>query len=170
LGLWLGDGSSYGTYLYTKDLEIEEFNKNFAKSIGLNHKTYVDPRNGVKTVKVICGKGQENHLRKTMISLGLLKNAKNKTNKKHIPNIYLINSKENRLKLLAGLIDSDGHATNKGTNYTITQTNKKLSYNILELLNDLILKPSDISWSSYLHIIIFKDQRYIILGVFDTLI
>ena len=38
---------------------------------------------------------------------------------KHIPNEYLFNNRESRLKLLAGIIDTDGHVTkeSKGTKY-----------------------------------------------------
>jgi hypothetical protein len=39
---------------------------------------------------------------------------------KHIPMIYKCNSRENRLKLLAGLIDSDGNLT--GNEFEFTQT------------------------------------------------
>lgn len=142
LGLWLGDGSSYGTYLYTKDPEVEEYNKKLAGQLELNHRVYVDPRTGVKTVKIIGNKQKDNHLRQKMIELGVLKNSKHRNNSKHIPSVYLINSRENRLKLLAGLMDSDGHAKNDKSNYTIVQSNKVLAENIVELVRSLGFKAS----------------------------
>jgi hypothetical protein len=142
LGLWLGDGNSSGTMLYTKDQEIMDFNEEEAELLELTHKVYTDPRNGVQTVKIIGEGKKDNHLRQKMIQLGVLKNTKNSENYKHIPQCYLINSRENRLKLLAGLMDSDGHTRNDLTNYTITQVNKELSYNILELVRSLGYKAS----------------------------
>lgn len=52
----------------------------------------------------------------------------NMLNNKHIPDIYKINSREVRLKLLAGLIDSDGYSY-KGC-IEIIQKNKKLADDI----------------------------------------
>ena len=56
-------------------------------------------------------------------------------NNKHIPIEYLKNSEEVRLKLLAGLIDTDG-SLEKGR-YEITQKNKQLADNIVELCRSL---------------------------------
>jgi hypothetical protein len=63
---------------------------------------------------------------------GLFKN-------KHIPNIYLKNSYEKRLQLLAGIIDTDGsrHATKDKLCYEITQKREELSNQIVELANSL---------------------------------
>ena len=58
----------------------------------------------------------------------------NVLNNKHIPDDYLIDSKENRMRLLAGLIDSDGHAFNPPKRgYEITQKRKLLSEQIQKL-------------------------------------
>lgn len=142
LGLWLGDGSSYGTYLYTIDPEIVEYNKNYAKELGLSSKIYIDKRTNVKTTKILQSKNKSNYLRTNMINLGLLKNIKNKENHKHIPKKYLINNRTNRLKLLAGLIDSDGHCKVNSSCYTIVQKSFKLSKNILELSRSLGFKST----------------------------
>jgi hypothetical protein len=56
-------------------------------------------------------------------------------NNKHIPDSYKYNSRENRLQLLAGLIDSDGYM---GSNvYEITQKRKNLSDDIMYLCRSL---------------------------------
>jgi hypothetical protein len=60
----------------------------------------------------------------------------NLVNNKHIPEEYLKDSSTNRLKLLAGLIDSDGHLNvknSKPTNYAICQTNELLAEQIKDL-------------------------------------
>jgi intein/homing endonuclease len=57
-------------------------------------------------------------------------------NNKHIPHIYKCNSSENRLKLLAGLIDSDGHLIKNG-GYEFTQKNEKLMDDVIYLARSL---------------------------------
>ena len=64
----------------------------------------------------------------------------NLINNKHIPNEFLINSIENRLQLLAGLIDSDGYYSKLGKYYEITQKNKVLADNIVFLCRSLGFK------------------------------
>jgi hypothetical protein len=59
----------------------------------------------------------------------------NMLNNKHIPSKYKVNTRENRLKLLAGLIDSDGYY-HRGV-YEILQKNTLLSKNIKFLCGSL---------------------------------
>ena len=48
----------------------------------------------------------------------------NLVNNKHIPHVYKCNSRENRLRLLAGLIDTDGSLdTNRDNSYDFIQKN-----------------------------------------------
>jgi len=64
-------------------------------------------------------------------------------NNKHIPQIYKINSRENRLKLLAGLIDSDGNLNEKkggrrrATTFEISSKFKELADDITFLARSL---------------------------------
>jgi len=62
----------------------------------------------------------------------------NLTKEKHIPLDYKCNSRENRLKLLAGFIDSDGHLC-KDNGFQITQSiqHEKLSDDIIYLARSL---------------------------------
>ena len=57
-------------------------------------------------------------------------------NKKFIPKDYLFSSKEDRLELLAGLVDTDGHKDKKGR-YRISTCDKELAENIRELVTGL---------------------------------
>lgn len=78
---------------------------------------------------VWLGDGTHNDLRDT-----------NVYGNKHIPNEYLIDSRANRLELLAGLIDSDGYLSKKKGNasgYEIIQKRKELAENIHILANSL---------------------------------
>jgi len=67
-----------------------------------------------------------------------LLNHYNLLKNKHIPNDYICNTKDIRLELLAGLIDSDGYA--KKNTLTITQKNKKLIDDIELMCNSLGFK------------------------------
>ena len=67
------------------------------------------------------------HIRSRMFLAEL--NLLNLINNKHIPAVYKINSRENRLKLLAGFIDSCGHYTHNNT-IQIIQKNTKLNDDI----------------------------------------
>lgn len=61
----------------------------------------------------------------------------NLINNKFIPDIYKCNSRQNRLKLLAGLIDSDGHLRNNMFEFTQSITHEKLIDDIIYLCNSL---------------------------------
>lgn len=108
LGMWLGDG--LGDHMgfvvnYKEDPEILEYLKDYAKKnkcgISINDIKYCK---SVKRVNIKKNNGSthiNNHVT-------ILKNL-NILDNKHIPNIYLTTSIEDRLQLLAGVIDTDGH-------------------------------------------------------------
>jgi len=105
LGLWLGDGTARTTGITNVDPEIIDYLSNFAISQGLQLKAYKQD-NKTTIYNIVpkgskCGRGG-NVVRKALIKYRLLRN-------KHIPFYYLTGSYEQRLELLAGLIDSDGH-------------------------------------------------------------
>lgn len=68
--------------------------------------------------------------------LGLIMN-------KHIPMRYLVNSRDVRLKVLAGLIDTDGHLHNGG--YDMCFANKRLLEDIVTLARSLGFKCRDVT-------------------------
>ena len=127
LGLWLGDGLSTGSSITTVDDEIITYVRAFADTFGLRLRQY-------KISFFFAGDkdlGTQNVILKSLHALGLIQN-------KHIPRSYLENSVENRLELLAGLIDSDGHLTVKiGSCYEITQKNIRLAEDIAALATGL---------------------------------
>ena len=103
LGVLLGDGSISKTCVYhTADDEIHEYMKKYFNSIGIEVK--ID--NHKKDSKCISyrANGFQDYLRKENI---LGKNCYNK----FIPKNYIYNSKDVRLKVLAGLLDTDGDCT-----------------------------------------------------------
>ncbi len=150
LGLWLGDGNSANSAITTADKEIEKCIYKEAKKRKLKVretkktdsicKTYYIHGNVI--TNLVDAKKHINSLQKDLISLNLINN-------KHIPNNYLIASIEDRLQLLAGIIDTDGHYIgwrqsskykNKGTNKTffeVSQKSKILSDQIVFLAKSL---------------------------------
>ena len=78
----------------------------------------------------------------------------NLINNKHIPLVYKINTRENRLKLLAGLIDSDGYC--KKDKYKIIQKPNNLSKDIKFLCASLGFNYT--SKQSYMSMGLFKPS------------
>ena len=132
LGLWLGDGlSEQINRICIADDEILDFCKKYANELGLfftqqshnrtNNCNIYSISGGEKAAgnNILCKYGKEYNL------------AKNK----HIPIEYLTGSREQRLQLLAGLLDTDGYL---GCNYySIVQKSNILSEEICRLCNSL---------------------------------
>ncbi len=133
LGLWLGDGCKTG-YAYAchgkLDTEIIAYlekwgNDNDAKFTQINNQKYSYSISSIDNFK------KQAPLKKLLDKYNLVNN-------KHIPKEYLINSKEIRLQLLAGIIDTDGYIYQDGT-IEICQTTKhqKLIDDIIYLVRSL---------------------------------
>lgn len=120
LGLWLGNGN-HSTASITGDARDQE---GYAR-IGT-----VSPVNGRPGTVNTYVKGIIGGLR----SLGVLNN-------KHIPDIYLYGSKEQRISLLQGLMDSDGYCSLGGV-AEFTNTNKDIADGLMFLLASLGWKYS----------------------------
>lgn len=136
IGLWLGDVTSKESSITNIDPEIIIYLENKLGEYGM----YLD--------KITY---RFNQLKRTNKSpfVVFLKQTKMYGNK-HIPYIYLINSEENRLKLLAGLLDSDGSLTSNC--YEIVQKNKRLAYDIYFLAKSLGFQTSIVpcvKWCMY---------------------
>ena len=124
LGLLLGDGhlrSGGAPAVTSADSEIADYLNEWAKCNGMHvtisdkkgtiAKTYtlVGYRRGSKFSSTGSYRQRENPLGKALEALGL-KGLKSAT--KIIPDIYKVASREDRLALLAGLLDTDGHLSN----------------------------------------------------------
>lgn len=122
LGVWLGDGSSAKNciniarcdYAIAEKIELLGY-KITGESV---HKD-----TGVLSIYF-------RRLYKELIENKLMNN-------KHIPNDYLFNSKENRLELLAGLIDTDGYLNKKDGRVCFSNTNKIIIDSVKFLINSL---------------------------------
>lgn len=118
LGAWLGDGSSSGPYLSVGDEDIDHW------------------------------KGYKKVRRKTCWTVTLPEIAGSKLydtnlkNNKHIPEEYFTASRNQRLRLLQGLMDTDGFVSLRGTDISISQKNKTLADGIFRLCYSLGLKAT----------------------------
>lgn len=127
LGYWLGDGDSAGTRITTAEEEVVEYFEKFAKDLNLELKHESNYRYAITTSTNFDGPDR-NPFRNFLKNNNLIDN-------KHIPDNYKMNSKENRLKLLAGLIDSDGH--NNNNTYDFCLKSEKLADDIIFLARSL---------------------------------
>lgn len=141
LGVWLGDGSSNGTDVTANEPEIISYLYEYATSIGQS----VTPEDDGKRFRIVDNlKSKSNRLLNQMIELDIISSytISIRAGEKHIPTDYLINSREVRLELLAGLIDSDGHYAKKDVGYEIVQKNFRLAYDIVVLARSLGFRVS----------------------------
>lgn len=128
LGYWLGDGHSYSTGITTAEPEIVEYFTNFAKDLGLMFKKKKDSEYDY------CVTSGKNFTEGANPFLTFLK-KNNLIKNKHIPDQYKFNSRKNRLELLAGLIDSDGHYASGY--YDFTLKSEKLADDVIYLARSL---------------------------------
>lgn len=130
LGVWLGDGHS-------ADSKITQMNEKVWKEIERRgYRLGDDISNGT------AGKAQTRtvfEIRHILNELNLLKN-------KHIPEIYLLSSYEQRLDLLRGFMDADGHYCKCRKRYTTSSTRYNQIKFITTLLATLGVKSTILSY------------------------
>lgn len=129
LGLWLGDGTTSNfPNITNNDIEIEQYLKeNFIikgvwkKKNNETSKTYNLYKEGIsEEFKKYFGINNKSNLKS-----------------KFIPKDFIVNSSENRKKLLAGLIDTDGYIDAKKKEYEIITKSKQLAKDIVFLVRSL---------------------------------
>jgi hypothetical protein len=124
LGIWLGDGTSTTSEITNTDQEIIDYINNFCK----NNDCVLTKKDKI-TYRISGQKRTKN------IFLKFLQNN-NLRNNKHIPFDYLHSSIEQRLELLRGLMDTDGHCAKNGTLGYCTN-NKQLAQDFYFLCRSL---------------------------------
>lgn len=136
LGLWLGDGRKDDPRITNTDKEVVVGLEEYADRLGLAVSSY-SPEGKAPMYTITSGYfgSKEFTIKDELRKLNLLNN-------KHIPHSYLANSKENRLELLAGLIDSDGHYDADVNGMEITQKNEELAKHIKFLSDSLGFRTS----------------------------
>lgn len=112
LGIWLGDGTkNLSTFVVSKpDQEIKQALEKFAASIGCyvsvryEHEESKCPSYCVRTVEP-TGRGGSKLIQAMRELMG---------DAPHVPHMYMTASRHDRLELLAGLLDTDGHLNSSG--------------------------------------------------------
>jgi len=152
LGMWLGDGLSTCKGFATADKELLEYWIEWGKQNDAEVTHYDRYQYGISSTtnkrgdeKSVDSRGrprkttsintQRNPLKKLL-------NEYNVVNNKHIPKDYLINDRDTRLKVLAGLIDTDGSVRANGHEIRITQgpKNKQVVHDAMFLAKSLGFK------------------------------
>lgn len=117
LGVWLGDGNSKNAAFYSADMEIvRELERRGYPTVKSKDKY----RYGIK------------NLTPGLKTLDLFGN-------KHIPELYLLSSEEQRLELLRGLLDTDGYCDERGR-VEFCNTNKQITDGVKFLAESLGMK------------------------------
>lgn len=149
LGLWLGDGSNYYSKITTADKEIVDYLYEVSSRMGL----YITKDE--ELTYMITAKSEGNKITKKNIFHNFLQDNKLYRNK-HIPDIYLYGSEEQRLELLKGLMDSDGTCGKTG-DISFSSSIPRLAEDFLKLCRSLGITASQtIKKSGYK-----KDGKYI---------
>ena len=112
LGTWLGDGSSNGygfSSYYETDKEVIDYLNEWGKNNDAIFKKINTLNKAAYTISSIHNFRKMGHspLKKQLEVYNLINN-------KHIPREYIINDKDTRLMVLAGIIDTDGHVGKDG--------------------------------------------------------
>lgn len=130
IGLWLGDGRKdlKSVAVTTMDSEIVEYLQQVSTKWGCSVREDDHSGNRSSTYRLVTSYGKPNALLSRMRELF--------NSDFRIPELYLINTREVRLQVLAGLLDSDGHA-HEGRFYEITQKRRELAEDVYHLARSL---------------------------------
>ena len=124
LGVWLGDGTKAGTKITNTDECILQELSMFAVK---NKLCLSQVCSDDITYNIVSTTGKYNPFLNSLRFYNLLYN-------KHIPLDYFNSSLQNRLSLLAGIVDTDGYLDKRNKRrFEITQKNKKLAEDIFYL-------------------------------------
>lgn len=128
-GLWLGDGNTRSPILTNIDKPIIDTWYEYAKQLNLRIKI-IQGRGQVCSYHMVSG-SNVNVFRRFIYKII------NKYGHKRILHEYKTASRENRLKLLAGIIDTDGYKSPKKEGYEVTSKYKDLAEDYLFLARSL---------------------------------
>jgi P4 family phage/plasmid primase-like protien len=135
MGYWLGNGHSDMPFITTMFEEVvNKTHTLYQDTHDIN--VYVKPNNKAVTLGITNNKHGDCFWKK-FTNYGLKGN-------KHIPSVYLQNDRETRLKLLAGILDSDGH-------YQPTCNQFELTFKNERLLNDTMHLARSLGFACYKH-------------------
>jgi len=169
LGLWLGDGRSSDVRIATEDDEVVSYLQEYAFTLDKKlHRYEVVGKCTMFGITNIQKEGAlrdvSNSLQGKLRTLGVIDN-------KHIPQSYLTGSREQRLALLAGLLDSDGYYDDKFHVMEIVQKRKNLAEQVKFLADSLGFRASFVKKKATIKSIGYESDVYRvrIVGHLDTI-
>ena len=135
LGLWLGDGHTASAVVTTADPEVlgHVMTAGYAVRPRGNH-AYRIGGTGQRQHSSTGRFGADDSLQRTLREIGVLGN-------KHVPDEYFIASEKQRLRLLQGLMDSDGYCDEVGR-CEFVSTREVLARSVVRLAAGLGLRPT----------------------------
>ena len=128
LGMWLGDGTASKPSITQIPNEVSTEFAAYAASINCRLRESKSKSKASEFYLVDGNKGTANRFTDNLKLLGVL-------NKKHIPKSYKISSIQDRLELLAGLLDTDGSLHYEG--YDFVQKDKQLAEDVVFIARSL---------------------------------
>ena len=132
LGIWLGDGHTHEPALTTMDEPMRQAWCGWAEGVGAVVKEHRITSSKATTYSAVSATGWrvagQNPARNLLRQLGVLDN-------KHIPISYLTATVDQRLELLAGLIDSDGYRGHEA--YDFIAKSRQLAESVVFLARSL---------------------------------
>jgi GTPase len=134
-GYWLGDGSKGSSRITTADSDIVKHFRTVLPIYGLCMTKCTAPYQ----YNISSAEGKYHGCNQF---LNFIKDFS--LSEKYIPNIFKYNSREVRLDILAGLIDSDGYLGKDRAGYSFTMTRKNE-----KLVNDIIEVSRSLGFASY---------------------
>lgn len=132
LGLWLGDGTTRTPNITTADVEIVDYINSYVAKRGFNLRVENMDGNASSNYH-ISNDYKRDGMCSSLRSIGVLNN-------KHIPLDYKTGSDDQRLELLAGLLDSDGHYD--GKSYDVV-------FKLKRLADDLVFVARSLGFAAY---------------------
>lgn len=132
-GLWLGDGHSRTGSITTPDEIIEDYCFDFAKQHRMKIRIDDCGERNCRTLFFSTSDAGKSYFGQFLHDENLVLN-------KHIPLKFKTASKKNRLQLLAGILDTDGHYTGKSFDLIFKQE---------QLLDDTIFLARSLGFSAY---------------------
>jgi hypothetical protein len=129
-GLWLGDGTSKWAEITTVDTEVVDHVYSTAAAAGMTVSAYDSDPSRTTRYNINSGTrgglANRNPVLEGLRSLNVLEN-------KHVPLLYKANSRETRLQVIAGLMDSDGHLGVRSPTFDYISSSKVLAEDVTYL-------------------------------------
>lgn len=137
-GLLLGDGTlNRSVGITTMDKVVADEFKTQAAAFGCNIRIATKPNNRASTYYAYWKKGALNPFVKELKKEGFWEQ---KCENKHVPFKYKTGNEQQRLEMLAGLMDSDGHMTHSG--FDFISKSQQLSKDVVYLSRSLGLSAN----------------------------